>query len=627
MHSASKNTCSCVTNNGYSSGFFTPSRGIRQGCPLSAYLFIIAVEILAIEIRQNNKIKGLDIGGVEVKIAQMADDTTIFTSDIDSLKHIFDTLDIYNKAAGLKLNRSKTEALKLGINTNNVKGGELGINWKTDMIFSLGIWHCLKSEDSEKMNFKERMQKFSNLLNMWNQRDLSIKGKITVIKNLALPQLLYVSSNLAVPEWFVKDITSIMYNFIWSGKRDKIKRNTIISKIEFGGLKMIDFENMIKSQKIMWIKRLISTKDATWKAFPQWLMSYYQLDDILKCNYSLEKMPFELPLFYHQIFYAWGEIRLLSESKDDVWNIRREPLWFNKNILIEHKYASYNYKLWYQSGIKIVHNLVDSRGNFHEVNILENKYGIKIDVMKYNSIKSAIPTTWKKLLKSITVVEKAISDEELPLLSINNVEIPISAIRNKDVYWMLTDEKSIEPISKKKWNESYDLCDDTWKKIYKLPFYNVRDSKLQTLQYKILNRIFPCNYYVSKFNKDVSELCETCNLVDTIEHYFVICDTVKPFWTSFSNWWKTIGNEYVVLNSSDIIFGYFGECEHRYALNYCILYAKKFISHQKYINKDVFFLSYLLQLKNSLEIEHFICSRNNKLVTFIINFSVLYDAL
>ena len=59
-------------------------------------------------------------------------------------------------------------------------------------------------------------------------------------------------------------------------------------------------------------------------------------------------MPFELPLFYYQIFYAWGEVRLLSELKDDVWNIRRQPLWFNKNILIVNKYASHNYKLWNQ---------------------------------------------------------------------------------------------------------------------------------------------------------------------------------------------------------------------------------------------------------------------------------------
>ena len=83
---------------------------------------------------------------------------------------------------------------------------------------------------------------------MWLQRNLSIKGKITVIKSVILPQILYVSSNLGVPEWFVSKINSLMYHFIWSAKMDKVKRATLINKIEKGGLKMIDLETMIQSQ-------------------------------------------------------------------------------------------------------------------------------------------------------------------------------------------------------------------------------------------------------------------------------------------------------------------------------------------------------------------------------------------
>ena len=76
---------SCVTNNGYSSRFFTVSRGIRQGCPLSALLFIMAVEILSLNIQQNNNIKGIEINKKEIKISQLADDTTLFLQDMSSL--------------------------------------------------------------------------------------------------------------------------------------------------------------------------------------------------------------------------------------------------------------------------------------------------------------------------------------------------------------------------------------------------------------------------------------------------------------------------------------------------------------------------------------------------------------
>jgi len=69
---------STVTNNGHSSQFFMLSRGIRQGCPLSAYLFILVAEVLAIKIRKDENIKGIEIGERTYKILQLADDTTCF---------------------------------------------------------------------------------------------------------------------------------------------------------------------------------------------------------------------------------------------------------------------------------------------------------------------------------------------------------------------------------------------------------------------------------------------------------------------------------------------------------------------------------------------------------------------
>ena len=63
------NIQSCVINNGVSSNFFTLERGVRQGDPLSPYLFIIAVETLAIAIRQKESIKGFTIGTKETKLS------------------------------------------------------------------------------------------------------------------------------------------------------------------------------------------------------------------------------------------------------------------------------------------------------------------------------------------------------------------------------------------------------------------------------------------------------------------------------------------------------------------------------------------------------------------------------
>ena len=74
-------------NNGWTSDLLLLHRGVRQGCLLSPYLFILSAEILAKSIRKNTDIKGLRVKNTEIKISQYADDTTL-NSHINNLAKI-----------------------------------------------------------------------------------------------------------------------------------------------------------------------------------------------------------------------------------------------------------------------------------------------------------------------------------------------------------------------------------------------------------------------------------------------------------------------------------------------------------------------------------------------------------
>ena len=84
---------SCVLNNGISTPYFELQRGVRQGDPLSPYLFIIAAEILAVTIRSREDIRGVMIGQEEFKLVQYADDLTLLVPNIECVKLILQLLD------------------------------------------------------------------------------------------------------------------------------------------------------------------------------------------------------------------------------------------------------------------------------------------------------------------------------------------------------------------------------------------------------------------------------------------------------------------------------------------------------------------------------------------------------
>ena len=78
---------------------FRVSRGVSQGCPLSLLLFILCVEILSQKIRQNPKIKDIELPySYEPKLSQFADDTTFICKDTPSLDESMSLLGLRFKA-------------------------------------------------------------------------------------------------------------------------------------------------------------------------------------------------------------------------------------------------------------------------------------------------------------------------------------------------------------------------------------------------------------------------------------------------------------------------------------------------------------------------------------------------
>ena len=92
--------------------------GTRQGCPLSPLLFKIVMEVLAAAIRKE-KMKGIQIGKVEVKLSLFADDMILYIENPkDSIRKLLEVISEFSKVAGYKINTQKSLAF---LYTNNEK--------------------------------------------------------------------------------------------------------------------------------------------------------------------------------------------------------------------------------------------------------------------------------------------------------------------------------------------------------------------------------------------------------------------------------------------------------------------------------------------------------------------------
>ena len=148
-------------------------------------MFILVAEILAVNIRSDTLIKGINVNNVEFKIGQLADDTTLLLSNLQSLKQAIIKFNHFGAISGFWLNIDKTELVPLGdlhLDLSQITGDLLSIKITNGPFRTLGIWFTRDDNTCTQLNFNERIKNIKQVLDIWKLRSLSWKAKITILK-------------------------------------------------------------------------------------------------------------------------------------------------------------------------------------------------------------------------------------------------------------------------------------------------------------------------------------------------------------------------------------------------------------------------------------------------------------
>ena len=188
-----KNQESCVINGGTTTKYFKLNRGARQGDPISAYLFILAFEILFLLIKENPHIKGLNIFDHCYLYSAYADDTTFFLKDVNSIKEMVNSFHIFSRFSGLRPNLSKCEIAGIGV-LKGVKLAVCGIHCVhlvLDTIKIFGAHPSYNEKLKEERNICLMIANIQRVLKLWKRRSLTLEGKTLIFKTLALSKIIF----------------------------------------------------------------------------------------------------------------------------------------------------------------------------------------------------------------------------------------------------------------------------------------------------------------------------------------------------------------------------------------------------------------------------------------------------
>ena len=262
--------------------------------------------------------------------------------------------------------------------------------WTNKDISVLGV--TISHQDLVEKNYETIIQKASNITHAWQNRGLSLIGKIQVLNTLVASLFVYKMMVLPfIPKIIVKNIDNLFREYIWNNKKSKVALSILQLPKKEGGLGLVDLKKKEISLKATWPQILGQEKQYAELVFSIMRCSTIQ-EDIWRCTilpHDIKHLKIKEP-FWYDVLDSWSQYNSLHELR-----IENQLIWYNSNIRVCNKPI-----FWadaYMRGLKFIHQLYDNQ-QFKNHDQIHHEFGLSI--LRYNSLKVAIPYTWRTFFET-----------------------------------------------------------------------------------------------------------------------------------------------------------------------------------------------------------------------------------
>ncbi|XP_009119170.2 uncharacterized protein LOC103844146 [Brassica rapa] len=270
-----------VSVNGDLEGFFSSSRGIRQGCSLSPYLFVIVSNVLSKLL--NSAVLNRRIGyhplceSLKLTHLSFADDIMVFTNGTPtSLEGVLEVFEEYANVSGLRINVAKSTVFAAGIDKQRLQDRAISAGFTISELPIKYLGLPLTTKTMTRNDYEPLLSKIKGRFQSWTSKTLSFAGRLMLIKSVIASTTNFWCSAFCLPKACMEDIDSLCSAFLWSGSpndssKAKVSWTEVCKPFKEGGLGIRSIADVSKvfSLKLIW--RLLSESHSLWV---DWMKKY-----------------------------------------------------------------------------------------------------------------------------------------------------------------------------------------------------------------------------------------------------------------------------------------------------------------------------------------------------------------